>query len=542
MAARHVPPTRSRSARAIPRTSSPTFRIPRFTDAAFGASGVAFAYTPPAGCGRSWSRVVLRTTVSVDAGEQYDRTGQISLDGVTLWFGTTSEPRASLAPRWTVEDDVTKDTTLFRKSGSGRVIIPNYQNSTDTSTIHATAALYFYPASRTAPAPDVPDLVIPIANDSDGGPASLSTGASTLAATLTLPANVARAELALTLQGQSDDEFWYTCVPTALAASLESCGSGAFREGEVTIDGTPAGEAPVYPLIFTGGIDPYLWEPIPGVTTLDVKPFGVNLTPFAATLSNGAPHTLSISVANADSYFSAFGTLYVTLDRTARTVTGGLLSDTLTGATTPTVATTSGITAAGATTHLATTANDAWRISGFANTSAGRITTTVAQTNRFSNVQDFLIGSAAYDQAIRQQTDVATVVTTTGGPRGTVVAAETQSYPLTVAYDDAIASDGAQTVTTTIGQTLLSLAGRLRDTVPVDATLRRWDVHPTDTLVFDASGDLVSHSAAASRSTFASVDLATGCDLASLASKANVLTAATRSADCAGALRAILSP
>jgi len=53
----------------------------------------------------------------------------------------------------------------------------------------------------------------------------------------------------------------------------------AFRESEVTIDGNPAGVAPVYPWIFTGGIDPELWIPIPGVQTLNFKPYRVNLTP-----------------------------------------------------------------------------------------------------------------------------------------------------------------------------------------------------------------------------------------------------------------------
>jgi len=48
-----------------------------------------------------------------------------------------------------------------------------------------------------------------------------------------------------------------------VAAELESCSGTAFRESEVTIDGNPAGVAPVYPWIYTGGIDPFLWIPIP---------------------------------------------------------------------------------------------------------------------------------------------------------------------------------------------------------------------------------------------------------------------------------------
>lgn len=82
-------------------------------------------------------------------------------------------------------------------------------------------------------------------------------------------------------QSQIGDEFWYTCVPNDVATELESCGGTAFREAEVSIDGTPAGVAPVYPWIYTGGVDPFFWEPIPGVQTLNFIPYRVDLTPFA---------------------------------------------------------------------------------------------------------------------------------------------------------------------------------------------------------------------------------------------------------------------
>ena len=90
---------------------------------------------------------------------------------------------------------------------------------------------------------------------------------------MTLPTNITDAYLDVFAQGQSNDEFWYSCVPNDLATELESCSNTAFRESEITIDGTPAGVAPVYPWIFTGGIDPFLWIPIPGVQTLNFRPY-----------------------------------------------------------------------------------------------------------------------------------------------------------------------------------------------------------------------------------------------------------------------------
>ena len=68
-----------------------------------------------------------------------------------------------------------------------------------------------------------------------------------------------------------------------LPASSTTADQLGFREAEVSIDGTPAGVAPVYPWIFTGGIDPFLWQPIPGVHTLNFEPYRVDLTPFAGS-------------------------------------------------------------------------------------------------------------------------------------------------------------------------------------------------------------------------------------------------------------------
>src|SRR5208337_727475 len=97
----------------------------------------------------------------------------------------------------------------------------------------------------------------------------------------------------------------------------------------VTIDGQPAGVAPIYPWIFTGGIDPYLWRPIPDVHTLNFEPYRVDLTPFAGVLSNGQPHTVAVSVYNADDYFSATATLLLYLDAGSSQVTGAVTRNTI---------------------------------------------------------------------------------------------------------------------------------------------------------------------------------------------------------------------
>ncbi len=185
-------------------------------------------------------------------------------------------------------------------------------------------------------APPVPDIVVPV-NGSGGDAGTLNDTSSQITQTLNLPTNVERVYLDVIAQSQSNDEFWYFCVPNDQAANLESCGNTAFRETEITIDGQPAGVAPIYPWIFTGGIDPYLWEPIPGVQTLDFKPYRVDLTPFAGILSDGAPHTVGISVFNADSYFLATANVLVYQDHGKASVKGAILGNTLSAAPTPVV-------------------------------------------------------------------------------------------------------------------------------------------------------------------------------------------------------------
>jgi len=91
--------------------------------------------------------------------------------------------------------------------------------------------------------------------------------------------------------------------------------------------------APVYPWIYTGGIDPYLWRPIPGVQTLNFVPYRVDLTPFAGTFDDGASHQVALSVFNANHYFSVTGTLLLFLDPDAHgALSGGLDTDTLAAA------------------------------------------------------------------------------------------------------------------------------------------------------------------------------------------------------------------
>ena len=217
---------------------------------------VSFPYTPPADCPGPWAKVVFTADINVTAGIQFDRTANFWLGGTVIYFGTTAEPSPDLGPAWHVESDLTDYSPIFLTAQQGTADIGNLVNTTYTGIIFASSTLEFYPLAKNQTAPTTANVVLPLSAGSTGGTVGLNTTTDTLSATFTLPTNIQNAYLDVYSQSQSNDEFWYTCVPNDVSSELESCGNTGFRETEITIDGAPAGVAPVYPWVFTGGIDP----------------------------------------------------------------------------------------------------------------------------------------------------------------------------------------------------------------------------------------------------------------------------------------------
>jgi hypothetical protein len=80
-----------------------------------------FSYTPAASCPGPWAKVVLEADFSCTAGRQFDRTAEIAIGHTNVYFGTTSEPSASVSPSWHVERDLTDYSPLFRTGQTGEV-------------------------------------------------------------------------------------------------------------------------------------------------------------------------------------------------------------------------------------------------------------------------------------------------------------------------------------------------------------------------------------------------------------------------------------
>jgi hypothetical protein len=485
----------------------------------------SFSYTPPGACPGPWEKVVFTADFTVTAGNQYDRTAAFYLGHANIYYGTTAEPGASFSPSWHVERDVTDLSAIFATTQTGEANLGNFVGVSGGVTyngiIYGNAALEFYPARHPEDAPRTPDIVVPV--EGPGGDAgTLNTTADQITQTLNLPTNVERLYLDVIAQSQSNDEFWYFCVPNNDTTNLESCGNTAFRETEVTIDGLPAGVAPVYPWIYTGGIDPFLWQPIPGVQTLDFRPYRVDLTPFAAVVSDGNPHVIAVSVFNANSYFLATANLLVYTDHRARRVTGGLVSNTLSAVPSPVITQNISVDPTGTifTGTVAVASNRAFAISGYADTSHGRVLTTVEQTVNFLSTQTFDVSPSTDIQNVQQTTHVNSRVSRREG--GQEFTREQHfSYPLALDYSFIFNADGSSTQITTADQR--DFERESRGDGGRDRTLHN-HVHATDTLQFDANFNITGHSGSRTTQTYRAFDFSGACYSRTLTAVTQVLT------------------
>jgi hypothetical protein len=481
-----------------------------FTFAHFSETTQTFPFTPPANCQGPWKKVVLDIDFSENGGVQFDRTASVYLGNANLYFGTTPEPLAVLTNTWHIERDVTDYSALMTTSQTGTIVLQNctsdcgapFNNLNGVFTVNAS--LEFYPANQGSGRDGhrrIPDAVLPLQQTNAGGginlPAFLFSPTDQFTTTFTLPRNIEGAYLDVVSQSQQVDEQWFACFPDDLSSInlLFGCGHTDFRETEITIDGQPAGIAPVSAWVYTGFL-PDQWVPSPGVQTLDFVPYRVNLTPFAGLLSDGNPHTISLSIFNDDFYFSETASLLLFLDKGSTQVTGGVLKNTLAA---PSPVVTENLQGTSTVTGtIGVTSNRKFTISGFVNTSHGKVSTSIQEHQNFSSTQtiDFdTVNFSVLDQQTSVQNKVSTVTTVTDG-EGTVITKNDFSFPITV--DVILPVPSAQfglTVATTQkyhSDTRVSSEGELQRFSSVTNTASATDVSPAmssqEYTQFDSSG------------------------------------------------------
>lgn len=433
----------------VPRPHTKPCVVPLFMNfqfAFFSQTDQNFDFMPPPSCPGPWKEVVLDVDFSENAGTQFDRTASLYLANTNLYFGTTPEPLKSATNQWHIERDVTDYSALFAGGQQGTMVLQNCTtdcpapyNTRLNGVFTVSAQLEFYPASGHIPALRTPDAVLPLVQPNGSGgvslPAILSSPTDQLTTAFNLPPNIERVYLDVIAQSQSNDEQWYGCFPNDLSAinDVYGCGNTDFRDTEVTIDGQPAGIAPVSPWVFTGFL-PDQWVPIPAVQTLDFVPYRVDLTPFAGVLSDGRVHTVALSVFNDDNYFSTTASLLLFLDPHSAEVSGRLVENTLT-APSPKVAEnlqgTSTVTGT-----IGVTERRRYTIAGYINTAHGKINTAVSQEQNFSSSQiiDFdTVNGTVVDQKTIVHNSVNSVTTTSSGD-SSLVTATSYSFPITVDF------------------------------------------------------------------------------------------------------------
>lgn len=129
--------------------------------------------------------------------------------------------------------------------------------------------------------------------------------------------NARKVVVELYVSSHGDDEFWYSNVPNSyiLANNLTTTrGNGAFREVFVKIDGNVVASEIPFPVVYTGGIDSLLWEPVVGIGAFDLPSYDVDLTPFLGSLLDGRSHNFEIGVTNAIKFWLVNANLHVWLD------------------------------------------------------------------------------------------------------------------------------------------------------------------------------------------------------------------------------------
>jgi hypothetical protein len=434
----------------IPRPHGQPCKVQLFTGytfAFFSDTTQTFPFAPPSSCTGPWKKVVFEADFSENGGVQFDRTASIFLNNANIYFGTTPEPLAVLTNTWHVERDITDYSALLATPQTGTIVLGNCTtdcpppyNTLLNGIFTVNADLEFYPVEQGESAPKgIPDMVLPLEQSNGSGgfnlPAFVFLPTDQFSTTFTLPTNVERAYLDVISQSQSTDEQWYACFPNDLSAINEvyGCGNTDFRETEITIDGQPAGISPVSAWVYTGFL-PDQWVPSPGIQTLNFVPYRVDLTPFASLLSDGNPHTVSLSLFNDDSYFAETASLLLFLDKGSAKVTGAVVQNTLTAPSPIVKENLKGTSTVTGT--IGVVSDRKFTIAGYVNTSHGKVSTTVEQHQHFHSTQaiDFdTVNFTVLDQKTSVENKVSSV-TTVSARGGTVVTHSDFSFPITVDF------------------------------------------------------------------------------------------------------------
>jgi hypothetical protein len=155
--------------------------------------------------------------------------------------------------------DVSNYLVLWKQPQKIIFDLGNIIDQTYTGPFNTTlTATFFSEPVNVKPA----DVILPLsAKRSALGQSSAWNVPDTKAAdTFIIPRNAKKAIFSLSACGQMDEEFWWSNVPSSTTLTFGQnntlLGFSPFREVQLLIDGSLAGVAWPFPVIFTGGVVP----------------------------------------------------------------------------------------------------------------------------------------------------------------------------------------------------------------------------------------------------------------------------------------------
>jgi hypothetical protein len=408
--------TIERAGPPVPTPQTRPCEVQLFRAAPFATPATGFSFTPPVGCPAPWAKVVL--SMDLDGSRAAQTRGvAVALNDVTLFLGPT--PDTAQPSNWHVERDLTDYSVLFEQPGHGTLTaLRAFRDSTRAANqVVGSATLRFYPVGPGQRPPRVPDAVFP--TDTTLVPASPSAPRDLSS----LPHNIERAYLDVTAE---DAPFWYNCFTPAVAQAhptlispvalglgqrgvfpaQQGCVLHSYSDVLVTVDGSPAGVAPVFPWLPThfsinsGPRRSPFWNavdtPTDSAQSLDYEPYRVDLSPFAAVLNEAGSHQVALNMPERlgidGQWFLAPRTanLLVYLDHGRSRLPGAVTFNSL-PAELPQPVVTDGLVQDGDLLQgrIGTKLDRNFEIRGYVDTSHGRVQSVLTQQSRFWNVRQF---------------------------------------------------------------------------------------------------------------------------------------------------------
>lgn len=205
-------------------------------------------------------------------GRQFDRLGSVFLAGIEVWRTDNPEPvNTTGGIVWTTTREVNRYYDVFSKPNKLVFDFPNIVNDVYTGVLDITLSLTVTQLKAGVTARHEPlckrtPSLIPLSRRNETGDSKWAVpGEEAITSGITLPRNTSWALVEVYASGTAQDEFWYTGAPDVVYEKAPKedglTPRGPYREIQVSVDGTLAGIAAPYAVIFTGGISPLMWRP-----------------------------------------------------------------------------------------------------------------------------------------------------------------------------------------------------------------------------------------------------------------------------------------